>query len=208
MLTAAWCHTAFNIPAHAMSLKEAAAVLGTIAAIAGNVPYLLDVLRNRAQPHPYTWLAWTIVSAITFFGQLMKGGGIGAIPTAAAEIFTAVIFVVSLQYGFARVEKRDNYYLAAALAGIVPWIITRDPTISVVIAVAIDLVAFTPTLRKTWYRPDTETPLLYGMNVTRHLLTLYALGAYNVATTLHSFAMIVTNVLMTGMILMRRNRAY
>lgn len=191
---------------HIPSMKEAAAAMATLAAIAGNTPYLADVIRRKAQPHPYTWLVWTIVSAITFVGQWQKGGGIGTVPTAVAEIFTAIIFTFSLHYGFEHVEKRDKYFLTAALGGLVPWIVTRDPTISVVVAVSIDLVAFAPTLGKTWRKPESETPMLYAMNVVRHGLTLYALAAYNTATTLHPVAMIVTNSLMAAMILRPRRR--
>lgn len=91
----------------------------------------------------------------------------------------------------------DNYFLAICLLGLIPWALTKDPTISVVIVVIIDIIAFVPTLRKTWAHPNTEKPLLYEMNVTRHILTLFSIQTYNVATTFHSIAMICTNILMT-----------
>lgn len=170
--------------------------IASVFALIGNIPYLIDVLRKKVQPHPYTWFVWTLVSAIVFFGQVAKGAGIGAIPTFVAEVFTLIIFLLSLKYGFKNIQKIDTYFFIFALLGIIPWILTKDPTISVVVAVSIDLIAFVPTLRKTWKYPSTETPLLYGMNVLRHILTLFSLQAYNVATTLHSIAMITTNALM------------
>jgi len=179
-------------------------IVAVIFAIIGNVPYLRDVIKGKVKPHPYTWLVWSIVSAITFFGQVVKGAGIGAIPTAAAEIFTIIIFFFSLRYGFKNIVRRDTYFLLVALLGLIPWVLTKDPTISVVIVVCIDLVAFIPTLRKTWLYPSTENPLLYSMNVSRHVLTLFSLQAYNVATTLHSISMIITNSFMTGFILRRK----
>ena len=182
-------------------MKEAIALIAAALAIVGNIPYLKDVINKRVQPHPYTWLVWSLVSGVTFFGQLAKGAGVGAIPTGASEIFTIIIFFFSLRYGFSKVEKRDTYFLVAALLGIIPWLLTKDPTISVIIVVAIDLIAFIPTLRKTWNYPTTETPALYSMNVARHILTLFSLQAYNVATMLHSIAMIITNSMMTSMIL-------
>jgi hypothetical protein len=185
-------------------MKDVLAVIAAAIAIAGNVPYLRDAFRKRVRPHPYTWLVWTIVSGITFFGQLQKGAGIGALPAGVAEIFTIGIFLFSLQYGFKYVTRTDKYFLAAALLGLIPWIVSDDPTISVVVAVSIDLIAFVPTIRKTWRNPGTETPVLYGANVTRHVLTLFSLQAYNVATTLHSIAMIIMNTLMTSIILFRK----
>jgi hypothetical protein len=182
-------------------MKETLAIIASILALVGNIPYLRDVIRKKIQPHPYTWLVWSLVSLTTFFGGLQKGAGIGALPTGVAELFTIIIFIFSLQYGFKQIKKIDTIFLISALLGFIPWILTKDPTISVIIVVTIDLVAFIPTLRKTWNHPKSETPILYAMNVSRHILTLFSLGAYNIATTLHSIVMIVTNSFMTVLIL-------
>ncbi len=185
-------------------MKEILAIIATVVAIGGNIPYIRDAINKRVTPHPYTWFVWSIVSGITLFGQIAKGAGIGALPTAVSWIFTLSIFVFSLRYGFKNVIKTDNYFLGGALLGLIPWVITKDPTISVVIAVGIDLIAFAPTIRKTWVRPASETPILYGANVLRHVLTLFSLQSYNIATTLHSIAMIATNTVMTNIIVFKR----
>jgi hypothetical protein len=189
-------------------MKVTLAIIATILAIIGNSSYLRDVLRGKVRPHPYTWFIWSIVSMTTFFGGLAKGAGIGALPTGVAEAFTIVIFLFSLKYVFAGkagpIRKIDNYFLVIALLGLIPWALTKDPTISVVIVVLIDIVAFIPTLRKTWRQPETEQPRLYEMNVARHILTLFSLNAYNIATMFHSIAMICINTTMTYFI--RRKR--
>lgn len=187
-------------------MKMTLAIIAAALAVVGNVPYLIDVIKRKAQPHPYTWLIWSIVSCIIFFGQVAKGAGIGALPTAAAEVFTIIIFFFSLKYGFKHIRKIDTIFLVIALLGIIPWVLTKDPTISVIIAVSIDLVAFIPTVLKTYARPGTESPMLYGANVLRHILMLFSLQAYNVATMLHSIVMIVVNASMTGIILEGKKR--
>ncbi len=185
-------------------MKETFAAIASVLAIIGNVPYIWDIIKGRVQPHAYTWFVWSLVTGIVFFGQVEKGAGVGAIPTAASGVFTLLIFFLSLKNGFKRVTRTDTFFLILALGGIIPWILTKDPTISVVIAVGIDLVAFIPTLRKTWIEPKTETPILYGMNVVRHILALLSMQSYNVATTLHSIAMLITNTTMTFLILTSR----
>jgi hypothetical protein len=187
-------------------MKLSIALIAALFAIIGNVPYLIDIIKKRVQPHPYTWLVWSIVSCIVFFGQLARGAGVGAIGTGASEIFTIIIFLFSLQYGFKKIRKIDTLFLIIALLGLIPWLLTRDPTISVIIAVSIDLCAFVPTVRKTWLDAKTETPVLYGMNVLRHILMLFSLQAYNVATTLHSIVMIVMNTAMTSIIVFKKTK--
>ncbi len=187
-----------------MISKETIAIVAALLAVVGNIPYLIDVLKGKVQPHPYTWLVWTIVSGVIFFGQLAKGAGVGVIPTAASEIFTFIIFFLSLKNGFKMVRKIDTVFLIICLLGLIPWFLTKDPTISVITVVSIDLIAFIPTIRKTWEMPSTENPMLYGMNSLRHFLALFSLQAYNIATTLHSIAMIVTNSIMTFLILRKK----
>lgn len=187
-------------------MKEEFAIIAALLAIAGNVPYLIEIVKGRVQPHAYTWFVWSIVSGVVFFGQVAKGAGIGALPTAASEIFTIIIFFFSLKYGFKHVTKTDTIFLVVALLGIIPWILTKDPTLSVIVVVMIDVVAFAPTLRKAWVEPKTESPILYFTNAVRHILALFSLEAYNTATMLHSIAMITTNTLMTGILAIRRAR--
>jgi len=187
------------------------AIIASILAIVGNISYLKDVFKGRVVPHPYTWFIWSIVSMTTFFGGLAKGAGIGALPTGIAEGFTIIIFLFSLKSLFQKnrghIRKVDHYFLVIALLGLIPWMLTKDPTLSVVIVVLIDIVAFIPTLRKTWEYPHTEKPLLYEMNVARHVLTFLSLGSYNVATTFHSIVMICINSLMT-IFIKRKNKSF
>lgn len=187
-----------------MDNKLIIALIASALAVAGNIPYLRDMFKGKIQPHPYTWLVWSIVSGVTFFGQVAKGAGYGAIAFGASEIFTIIIFLFSLKYGFKGITRTDTYFLIAALLGIIPWILTNDPTYSVIIMVTIDLIAFIPTLKKAWSTPASESPLLYSSNAIRHTLTLFALSSFNIATTLHSFAMIVTNTMMTVFILRKK----
>lgn len=181
-------------------MKEVFAIIASIFAIFGNVSYFRDVISKKIKPHPYTWFVWTIVSGVTFFGQLVKGAGIGALPTGVAESFTLLIFLFSLQYGFKHVTKSDTYFLIFALLGLIPWALFHDPTISIIVVVTIDLIAFIPALQKTKRNPTSEAPALYTMNVARHILTLFSLQTYNIATTLHSIAMIIANSYMTALI--------
>ncbi len=195
----------------ASPVKIILVLIASVLAFVGNIAYLKDVVRGKVRPHPYTWFIWSIVSLVTFLGGVEKGAGIGAIPTAVAEGFTIIIFLYAVARLFTRaggsermraeeighIRPIDHIFLVVALLGLIPWALTNDPTISVIVVVTIDVIAFIPTLRKTWAHPETEQPLLYQMNVTRHILTLFSLGAFNVATALHSVAMIITNTVMT-----------
>ncbi len=185
-------------------VKDILAIIAALLAVAGNVPYVRNTITGHVRPHPYTWLVSSIVSATVLAGMLAKGAGVGALPAAVSGAFTIGIFFLSLKYGYNGATKSDRLFLFAALLGLIPWALTHDPTVSVVIAVAIDIASFVPTFRKTWAHPTTEAPVLYGSNVLRHVLALLSLQTYNVATSLHSIAMIVLNSGMLGVIFRKR----
>lgn len=86
-------------------MKFEIAIVAAILAVIGNVPYLVDIIKKKIEPHPYTWLVWSIVSCIVFFGQVSSGAGVGAIPTGASEIFTIIIFIFSLSNGFKNIKN-------------------------------------------------------------------------------------------------------
>lgn len=182
---------------------EILAIIAALLAVVGNVPYLRHMVKGVVRPHPFTWFVGSIVSGIVLAGMLVKGAGVGALPVAVSELFTITIFVLSLKYGFRGITASDKWFLIITLTGLIPWMFTHDPTISVVIAVAVDAVSFMPTFRKTWKYPDTESSVLYGSNVARHILALLSLQTYNLATTLHSTVMIVLNIGMVATILRR-----
>ena len=85
-----------------------------------------------------------------------------------------LFFLASLRNGFSHIDKIDHFYLGAVLLGLIPWLLTKDPTLSVVVAVSIDIIAFIPTIRKTRRRPKSEQPSLFVANVLRHILVLAA----------------------------------
>lgn len=189
-----------------LTWKLAFAIIASILAVAANVNYVAAVLRGKVQPHTYTWMIWTLVSCIVFFGQLAKGAGVGSIPTAAAEIFTLIVFILSFKYGYRAITRSDTAFLVVALAAIVPWILTSDPTLSVVIAVGIDFIAFLPTYRKGYLEPRSENLALFSTNAVRHVFAILALESYNTATMLHSIVMIGANVAMATILIVRRKQ--
>jgi len=91
-------------------VKEFLALIAALLAVAGNLPYLWKIVKGKVRPHPYSWMVWSIVSCIIFFGQVAKGAGVGAIPTGTSEIFTIIIFLFSLRYGFKKIKRIDTFF--------------------------------------------------------------------------------------------------
>ena len=69
---------------------------------------------------------------------------------------------------------------------------------------AIDVVAYYPTLRKSWSKPDEELVLKYVLTVIRYVLSLLALEQYTVVTSVYQLVSIVMESSIVIMLLWRR----
>jgi hypothetical protein len=116
------------------------------------------------------------------------------------------VFVLSFKYGTEDRTRLDAFFLIAALLAIVPWWLTKDPTISVVLATFIDVCAYGPTLRKTFNDPSTETLSAWVMSALRPIFSILALTSYSIATVVFPAAIVAMNVAVVGVIIVKRKR--
>ncbi len=182
-------------------------ILGLIAAalfLIGTYPYYRDIFRGITKPHLYTYIVWAIVTLLAFFGQITSGGGPGAWRTGVAGVITVGTLMLAFKYKTKDVTRFDLLCLAGAIISIIPWLLTNDPTLSVVLATVIDVLAFFPTIRKTYNDPTTETLSSWTLNFFSHGLSILALSTYAVVTYIYPAALLVMNAGMIFVIVSRR----
>ncbi len=188
-------------------MKEFLGILAVILGLAGSFPYLRDVLGGKTRPHLYTWLIWTIVTAIVFVAQVMKGAGPGAWTTGIMGAFSIIVLLLSFTRGTNDVTRTDRIFLIVSLLAIIPWLFTKDPTLSVVLVTFIDMAAFGPTIRKTYRDPNSETFSTYLINIPRHALSILALTNLTLVNYIFPAAILCMNVIVVSVILIRRRVA-
>jgi hypothetical protein len=182
-------------------------VLGLIAALlaAGSAYlYITDIFRGNTKPHTYTWLIWTIVTIIGFLGQWVSGAGAGSWATGVTAIYCFVVLGLSLKYGTTDITNFDKLCLALSLVSIVPWLLTSNIVLSVILASFTDVVGFLPTMRKTWHAPESESLGSMYFDATKHSLSILSLQTYSLATWLYPASILVTKFAIIGEILYRR----
>lgn len=185
-------------------MHEIIGVITVILAIAVHVPYLLGTIKGTIKPHPFTWILWTLLTLIVFFAQFMDGAGPGAWGTGIIGAICVFITIACLRYGFQNIKKSDVVLFVIGLATIPLWLITDDPTLSVIIVTAIDVVAFAPTFRKSYMKPYDEPLYLYFTNILRHGLSLFAIVNVTIATAFFPFVIMIANIALTGFLIWRQ----
>jgi len=182
-------------------MKELIGIIAVILTFVGLLPYILDIFKGKTKPHIFTWIIWSVATTVVFFGQWVSGGGAGSWTTGATGVITIFITILAFKYGSKDITTLDKIFFIGSLFAIVPWIITNDPLISVILLTIIDVCAFIPTIRKSIKNPEEETFFTYALNIVRHSLSVIALQNYSITTFLFPSALIVMNIILTIVIL-------
>jgi hypothetical protein len=187
-------------------VKELLGLIAGLIAFPQCFLYCRDILRGRTKPHLFTYLIWTIVTFLVFFGQLSAGAGPGAWTTGISAVLTTFVLELSFKYGTEDVTQSDAIFFALACTSVIPWLLTKDPLISVIIATCIDVCAFMPTIRKTYRDPSSETIHGWWPNLIRHPLAILALSTYSITTTIYPSALFVMNAIVVFVIVSGRRK--
>jgi hypothetical protein len=169
------------------------AILGFITvllAIGVYIPYCISIVRGTTKPHLYTYVVGALLSGIAFAGSWTSGGGAGSWAVATSCALVVVVALLSLKYGTKDVKPIDGYFAGAALVAIIPWVLTKDPTISIVLVAGIEYLANAPTFRKTWNDPYSEPYTVWGLNTLKHALTIVAVSSASIATVFYPAAIV------------------
>lgn len=185
-------------------MKESIGIIAVLLNVVGMVPYIVSIYKGKTKPHLFSNIIWAIVTTIAFFTQLIKGAGPGAWTTAISALATVYICILCIKYGTKDVTKLDYVFLIAGLASIIPWLITNDPTISVIMATFIDVCGFIPTIRKTWKAPRSENLFSWVVNLIRHGISMFAIRNLVIATYIYPLALFFMNIITVGAILRKR----
>ena len=187
-----------------MLSKELLGVLSIAFAVVANGIYFWSVLKGRTRPHAFSWIIWGLITGVTFFAQLSGGAGSGAWAMGVTSIICFVGAFLAVLKGERDIKKSDLAAFFGALAAILLWYFTSDPLNAVVVACAVEMLAFYPTYRKSWNKPHDELAFTYSVDTVKQVISLFAMETYSVTTVLYPAAIIVIQGGFIVMLLWRR----
>ncbi|MBI3419761.1 MAG: hypothetical protein HY053_06485, partial [Proteobacteria bacterium] len=163
-------------------------ILGAVAflgAVVGFVPYVYSIYKNKTKPHLFTWLVWAILTSMIFGIQFTQGAGPGAWHMGITALTSIAIMGLSFFYGEKKGSKLDWAAFLLSLAAIPLWLVAKDPASAAVLLTLIDVMAFWPTISKTWRKPYQENLFYYGIWLVRYPLATLAVQNMNVANLVY-----------------------
>lgn len=141
-------------------------LIGGAINVAGAATYIRDSLRGTTQPNRVTYLMWAIAPLIATAAAFSKGVTWAVVPVFMAGFCPLMVFLSSFanRKAYWKLGKLDYICGVFSALALILWVITREPTIAIVLAIISDGLAAIPTLTKAWAHPETETGIAYVLS--------------------------------------------
>ncbi len=189
-----------------MLLKEILTIFSIALIFIGYIPYIRNIFRGKTHPHIFSWIIWSILNFCLFWLQLEAWAGFASWIVLFLWMNSTFIAFISYKYGKRDIRKIDIFFFIVALLAIPVWLILDQALFSTIIVTGIGILAFAPTIRKTWIHPYSETVSTYCITTFRHVLTLLALSQYNIITMIFPGIWVLINASFLMMIWYRRSK--
>ena len=150
--------------------------IGAIISAISAVPYVRGVMKGTVKPKVVSWFTWCLLAVLLTGAALSSGQTMSAVMSSVTVMITAIVFFLGLRKGTLRLDKLDILCLAGAAIGIVVWLLLSNPALAIFVAVAVDIIAFIPTIVHGWVAPEEESLLSYGFASVGSGLGLFAVG--------------------------------
>ncbi len=185
-------------------MKEIISAIAVILTFIAYIPYYRDIFKGKTRPHIYTWALWNLLTILIVAIQIRGGAGAATWVTASAGLLGIGVMVLGFKNGKKDITKSDTVVAILALAAIFFWIAVDQPVISIILVIVADMLAFIPTVRKSYNDPYSETLSLYITNALRFGLALFAVETYTFLSTSWIVAWVAGNVGLSVLLVVRR----
>ena len=167
-----------------MDIQQLLGILSGVIASTAFIPYVISIARKKTKPHPISWVLWTIIGGFI----LVSYWGVGARETIWLALINFLgpltITILSIKYWDRGFSRFDYTCLSMSAASIVLWIVFRSASLALTFNILADMLAATPTLRKVWNDPSTESPSAWGIFIIGNLLSVAAIKTWSYGVAL------------------------
>jgi hypothetical protein len=170
-------------------------------------PYAQDIMSGRAKPARSVRLMLVALLLIIFLQQRALHSGWGSLMVGCECLGSLAILLLSLKRGVGGLHTIDVVCYVLLAVDVLLWLTTHDAFLAIQLTILADIIAFTPTLVKTWRHPWTETPLFFLLGGIAAALSAISVSRYTFAILLFPIYCILIHAVELGLIIVRQRIA-
>jgi hypothetical protein len=173
----------------------------------GFIPYIFAVCRQTTKPNRASWWIWATLGIIITFSYYAAGARDTIWLPICYAFCQSTIAILSLKYGEGGWNTFDRTCLLGAVGSIFLWWWFKEPLIAITINIAIDTLGALPTIKKTFYEPESEDFFSWSMFLTASTINLCALSQFSVELAAYPLYLFSFNLIMVALMLRPRMRS-
>lgn len=182
------------------------ALISTGIFLVWSIPYLLDVIKKRTIPHPFSYGMWAILVWINTYLLFLEKEWYSFVPWFFNWLSCVILFFFWVIYfRKIRVNWFDWLCLILIILLVLFYSFTKNIYLTVWLTLIVDGIAFLPTFKKGWLQPWTETIIFYFAAGTTQIFALLSFSWWqSVEATAFWLYLLVANFLFFLMVFFRR----
>jgi hypothetical protein len=184
-------------------MRDLLTILAGLIALGGYIPYSFDIVKGRAQPARSARFMFMFLLVVTILQQSSLHSGSLIAFTTGELIGSVAILALAIKHGVGGLARLDKLCYGLLVLDVTVWLVTGNALLALHLSVLADLIAFTPTLVKTWRKPKSETALFFMSGIVASTLNIIATGRYSYAVLLFPVYLALANLLETLLIVLR-----
>ncbi len=187
-------------------MKETLSILAALIAIAAYAPYARDIYKDKVKPARSARIMFVLLLTVTLLQQNQLHSGWLLAITLGDWAGCVAILLLALKRGVGGLSKVDLACYGLLIVGVMVWQATGNALLALHLSVVTDVIAFTPTLLKTWHQPWTETPLFFVLGGAAPFINIIGAGKYSYGILLFPVYLGLINLLEAVLIIARQAR--
>lgn len=138
-------------------------ILAGIFSLLGFVPYIITICQGKTQPNRASWSIWAALGIVLAVSNYDANAKETMWLLSSYAFCQLIIAVLSIKYGEGGWNIFDRTCLLGAGLSIILWQLFDSPSLAIFICIAIDSLGALPTIKKSYYQPETEDLLSWMM---------------------------------------------
>lgn len=150
-------------------------------------------MEGTAKPHLFSWIPWTLTTAVGFWASLSHGGGYGSWLFALQAVCCSIVLIYAIFRGEKEITTLDRVAFVGSVLAVVIYIFTKDAIIAILLPATADCLGFAPTFRKSFMKPREEPVSTYALSGSSFALSIAAVSVYTLETVFYAAVLVAAN---------------
>ena len=176
--------------------------LGLLLNSIASIDYIIDTVKGKVKPNRVTFFLWALAPFIAFASEVKQGVGIQSLLAFVVGFWPLLTLLASFVNKKAvwKITRFDIICGLLSTIGLILWLITKVGNIAIIFSIVADGLAALPTIKKSYFFPESENGRIYSSGAVYAGITLLTIKIWNFPHYAFPMYLFLVNILLATLI--------